>query len=471
MKNIAIKTFVLFLLLLPLCAARGQSLVSQIPENESDTSIVRYWKNDISIVYACNREFKDKHFLLVDEATSVVLSIDVPQDATVNDFRILHDSVFLCGHYMLAGTPRGLLACFDIQDFYNGTGYYRWMVPLPTLMPDCFIDPLLGGGYCQNQITDVIRMAVFDSSGYNKVAYIAKNYIVSDTQPRVGVGCASYWGGSWNNIIIYNKHGKEEYTDIIAMKKHIVAVARNNIDSLLVLRIYPKNSFLTPTWVTIPPYLPWAYYAITTGQKFWDLKVDEAVMATALDNNDFAVAYHYTDSPQEGLAVKTFRISGGLATLQQALNAQIVRQPTSKWKMRDVRYSPSLKRLMVLNDFDGGMGSLSSIIYQFPLPTLTTGTYYGRYLPSYNFHAMDLFGNTSDAFVSSGNMTNIGPLTLFMENLTTMPSCGQSDAIYCVEKTATFNEPAMATNMNVPDTLMGDMPFEVKDINKDVICN
>ena len=47
MKDIAIKTFVLFLLLLPLCAARSQSLVSQIPENESDTSIVRYWNRDL----------------------------------------------------------------------------------------------------------------------------------------------------------------------------------------------------------------------------------------------------------------------------------------------------------------------------------------------------------------------------------------------------------------------------------------
>ena len=254
------------------------------------------------------------------------------------------------------------------------------------------------------------------------------------------------------------------------MKKYIVAVARNNIDSLLVLRIYPKDNFLTPTWVTIPPYLPWAYYAITTGQKFSDLKVDDAVMATALNNNDFAVAYHYTDSPQEGLAVKTFRISGGLATLQHALDAQVVRQPTSKWKMRDVRYSPTLNHLMVLNDFDGGIGSQTSIVYQFPLPTLATGTFYGRYLPSYNFQALELFGNASNAFVSSGNMTYIGPLTLFMENLTTLPSCGQPDAIYCVEKTATFNEPAMATNMNEPTPHPGHTAFAVIEIDKDLIC-
>ena len=464
MKDIAIKTFVLFLLLLPLCTARGQSLVSQIPENESDTSIVRYWKNDISIVYACNREFKDKHFLLVDEGVSTVLSISVPEYVKVNDFRILHDSVFVVGHTTLTGSPMGLFACFDIQDFYNGTGNYRWMVTLQTSMPDCY------GGCCQNQIYDVTRLAVFDSSGYTKMAYIAKNYVDVPTDSRIGVGCATYWGGTWKNIIIYNKHGKEDYTDIIATQNYVVAVARNNVDSLLALRVYPKSSFLTPTWVTPPPNR-WGYYAITTGQKYSDLKVDDTVMATALDNDDFAVAYHYTDSPQEGLAVKTFDISGGLATLQQALNAQVVRQPTSKWKMRDVRYSPTQQRLMVLNDFDGGMGSQASIVYKFPLPTLATGTYHGRYLNNYNFQALDIFGNASDAFVMSGHIASIGVLTLFREGVTPPTSCGQPDAIDCVEKTASYTTPYMPTNMNEPDPYSGNTPFIVKDIHRDVICN
>ena len=49
MKPFHLKVFALFLLLLPLCVARGQSNVSVIPENVSDTSIVRYWKNNICI--------------------------------------------------------------------------------------------------------------------------------------------------------------------------------------------------------------------------------------------------------------------------------------------------------------------------------------------------------------------------------------------------------------------------------------
>jgi len=263
----------------------------------------------------------------------------------------------------------------------------------------------------------------------------------------------------------------EDYTDIVATQNYVVAVARNNDDSLLALRIYPKSSFLTPTWVASPyPYDPWAYYAITTGQKFLDLKVDEAVMATELDNDEFAVAYHYTNSPKEGLAVKTFSISGGLATLLQALNAQVIRQPSSKWKMRDIRYSSKQQRLTVLNDFDGGIGSQTSIIYQFPLPTLATGSYHGRYLYNHYLQSLDIYGTASDAFVTSGNIVNIGALTLFQEGFTPLTSCGRQDAIHCVRTTATFDNPYMATNMNVPRSSPGDIPFTVKDINRDVIC-
>ena len=110
MKNMKFNLLMALLLLLPLCTVRGQSNVSVIPENESDTSIVRYWKNDISIVYTFDKgsEFMDKYFLLADESAPTVRRIAVPEDVTVNDFRILHDSVFIVGHTMWMGSPLGL---------------------------------------------------------------------------------------------------------------------------------------------------------------------------------------------------------------------------------------------------------------------------------------------------------------------------------------------------------------------------
>ena len=77
----------------------GQSSVSEVPEHKSDTSIVRYWKDGINVVYTHNSD-GENWFLLVDSAVTQVLRIAVPTEMTVNDFRILNDSVFFGGHYV-----------------------------------------------------------------------------------------------------------------------------------------------------------------------------------------------------------------------------------------------------------------------------------------------------------------------------------------------------------------------------------
>lgn len=462
-------------LLMPMGTAWGQSKVSKVPLNESDTTIVRYWKEDINIVYTCISEFQDKYFLLVDETSPIVYRIAVPQGVTVNDFRILHDMVYVGGHHVDGtGYQRGLLAYFDIQDFYSGVGTYHWMVMQLTVMPDCY------GGGCYNQVCDVVRLAVYDDElGKEKIAYIGKNYVMGEPYLRVGIGCAQYFPGTggWQNIIIYNKSMEEEFTDIITTQNYVVVVGKGiprALPAQLVVRIFPKISFLTPTWY--PAYGvsgAWATYYITAGQMFTDLTVENGVMATAMDVDEFAVAFHYIDGVLEGLAVKTYGIVGGLASVLQGMNAQVDRQPGSKWKMRDIRYSPTLTSLVVLNDFDGGgVGSQTSIVYQCPIPTLSTSTYYyGRYLTGYDLHALDIFGTMSDAFVASGNNAAIGPLTLYREKLAVALSCGQQDAIYGKRTTASSTNTYMSTNMNEPQYIANVWPFVVQEIEKDILCD
>ena len=445
--------------------AWGQSYVSEMPNNPSDTSIVRYWDNNISIVYAYHRSDKDKHFLLVDETSPTVLRISVPEEVTVNDFRILNGKVYIGGnHVNNAGVQRGLLAFFDIQDFYNGSGNYNWELMLRTPMPDCY------DGGCQNQIYDITRLAVYnDVQAGPQIAYIGKNYIVGDTSNRVGVGWATYYLGLWQNYIIYNKHAIEEYTDIIATENYVVAVARTNDSARIALRMYPKNNFLYPTgpWPSNP------FYYNPFGRGLADLEVDGNVMATALDGDEFAVAYHYINSPKEGLAVKTFAITGGgvSASLLQSLVVPIVRQPGSTWKMRDIRYSSSLHLLAVLNDIDRGtVGSPQSIVYQFQLPTLSVGTHLGGYLPGSNLYALDLYGLLSQFFVASGNVAGGGPLSLYREFFNSESACGQKDMITGDKTNPKLYETYMTTNMNQPNNYYGVKPFVVEAIDKTVIC-
>ena len=475
MKQLYFKAIVLSLLLLPLCAARGQSVVTEVQYTKSDTTIVRYWTEEISIVYTHNSD-NDNFFLLVDATLPNVLRITVPSYVTVNAFRIHHDSVFLCGHVGSGGSQQGLLACFAIQDFYNGSGNAHYGLTQQTDMLDCGHDPLLGGGYCQNKIYDITRMAVYDSLGFTKVAYVAKNYVDTITDSRVGIGSACYFGGSigWRSWIIYNKHAVEEYTDIIATHKYVVAVGRTNDSARLVMRIFPKGVFLVPSWDPYYGYITaWPYYADRYGQRMADLEVDENVMATALDDDEFAVAYHYKNTSGEGLAVKTFSITGTLASLTQGENAPLTHMPGSVWKMRDVRYSPSLTTMMVLNDIDGGTtGGQASVVYKFHLPSLSTGIpYVGKYLSGYDLHSMDLFSPQNDAFVVSGNKPGGYFLALYWEAAGMKPGCGPADAIAGSGISAPLYQRPMAPNMNKPDIRGGYVPFVVGEVERDEICN
>lgn len=457
-------------LLVPLGAAFGQSQVSELPTVVSDTAIVRYWKNDVSIVYTCNNSTKDKYFMLVDKTLPVVRRIAVPQNITVNDFRIYDQTVYFGGHHVDgAGMQRGLLACFDINDFSVGSGNYHWMVTLQTPMPDCYC------GCCQNQIYDITRIAVFDTvPGNLEIAYIGKNYITGETTMRVGIGCASYNSGigSWSNSIIYNKHAKEEYSDIIATQNYVVAVARHNVFAQLVMRVFPKTDFIFHVWGSggSCPAVYWSYYPNTNGQKFTDLTVDESVMATALDGDNFAVAYHYIASSNDGLAVKTFGIAGSVASLQQGLNVSVPHR--SNWKMRDIRYSPQRNQLLVLNDFDGGtLGSQESVVYQFPVSSLVTGTYYGRYLPSRDLYAMDIYGATSDALVATGNPNGGGLPFIYWENIIVSQSCGSQDVVMGKEAAASWEYISMSTNINDPNPYNGDSLFVVEVVPLETICS
>ena len=110
----------LIILSLPLGSVFGQSQISEMTTMGSDTTIVRYWQEDISVVYTCSNATKDKYFILVDKTTPVIHRIAVPQDVTVNDFRIYDHIVYVGGHHVDGtGYQRGLLACFDINDFFN----------------------------------------------------------------------------------------------------------------------------------------------------------------------------------------------------------------------------------------------------------------------------------------------------------------------------------------------------------------
>ena len=220
---------------------QGQPRVAEIPSLQTDISIVRYWQNEYSVAYAWDARGTNC-FMLIDRNSTSVKRIDVPSGVRVNDFRIMHDSVYLGGQIVVGGVNRGLLASFSLHDVMSGAGNFNYAVMLPSPLSDFWDTPRLN-----DQVADVKRIALYEFEGRVNVAYIADNYIGRDSV-RIGHGWAAYdaTSGSWRSNLMYNKHGREVYTDIMTTDDYVVALGREIATSKLVMRAYRKFDFMNP---------------------------------------------------------------------------------------------------------------------------------------------------------------------------------------------------------------------------------
>lgn len=444
--------------------AWGQSKIYQVTQT-SDTSIVRHWDGKMSVVYTVDPS-GDNYFLLVEAGVHAIRKMDVPDYITVNDFRIFHDTLFLGGHVSISPTAtHGLLACLPMAEFAGGAGVCHWAQNLPTAMPDCY------AGGCQNQIDDITRLALYSKGNCIQIAFIAKNHILCENTLRIGIGWAQFDGTTWKEQIIYNKDAKEAYTDIVATDSFVVAVGRTNDSSRFAMRIFPKTDFITVTPI-YSSLMYGGYYADPYGQGLADQTVISDVMATALDNDKFAVAYHYEDAAVNGLALKTFTISLSRATFLNSMNVPNTHLATSEWAMRDIRYDPISDRILVLNDINAAQtGVIESIIYHFKTSALPSGTFSGQYIPQHNLYAMDTFLTSYCDYIASGKKISDKTLNLYYETVGSLSSCGQVDLIIGAPKSATLYTTYMATNTNEPSLLSGIMQFTTDNIIGSTICD
>lgn len=448
--------------------AWGQSKIYQVAQT-SDTSIVRHWNGKMSVAYSVEPS-GDKCFLLVEAGMQTIRKMDVPTYVTVNDFRIFHDTLFLGGHVSISPTAtHGLLACFPMADFASGTGDCHWVENIPTAMPDCY------GGRFSDLIHDISRLAIYDNENHAQIAFIAKNHIVGESIIRVGIGWAQFDGNAWDEELIYNKEAKEAYTDIVTTDNYVVAVGRTNDSSRFTMRIFPKTDFITVSSfysVTPSPYYG-GEYTDHYGQGLADQIVVSDVMATAMNDDKFAVAYHYKDDSQNGLALKTFTINLSRATLQQSMNVPNEHSATPNWTMRDVRYDHSSHQILVLNDIDAAQsGSLESIIHHFKTSELPAGIFTGQYVSGYRLYAMDTFLQTYCDYTTSGKNISSDMHNIYYETIGNNNSCGQEDIVSGMPKNATLYLNYMTTNTNDPDTRsFGTMHFTTYDLRSTIICN
>lgn len=439
----------------------AQSRVAEISNLRTSNSIVRYWHDNYSVAYIYGPR-QANCFLLIDRTTSLVKRIDLPLGTKVNDFRIMHDSVYLGGHVVMGSSGmQGMIACFSLWDAMSGAGNFNYVVMLSSPLSDFWDTP---GLYCQ--VTDVKRIALFEEENRVNVAYIADNYVVGDPI-RVGYGWAAYdvLSGSWSSHLMYNKHGREVYTDIIATDDHVVAVGRNSITSKLVMRAYKQIDFIYPS----NDPAGYEYLNPKIGQYMLDEDVVSDVMATAIDGGKFAVAYHYS-SGDAGLMLRSFSVLGGVANVDDVIASSSVSPSWSQWRMREVCYSPSANSLMVLTDYDcPATSAIESMVFHFPYP-MASATFIGLYDTLREIHSITPDPLAVGGFEFSGKGKSVAPFTYGFGQFANNGPCFMQEDIWGIYKVRRTADVEMPTNTVTLLPFSGTLPFVVASESISMIC-
>lgn len=80
------KLVLVILCLLPITWLMGQSQLSKVNMLESDSSIVRHWAGNYSVIYSKDSS-NNNQFLLYDTSVLSVRSINLPQNVKVQIFK------------------------------------------------------------------------------------------------------------------------------------------------------------------------------------------------------------------------------------------------------------------------------------------------------------------------------------------------------------------------------------------------
>ena len=94
----------------------AQSAIWEDPVMGSEYSIIRHYKGEKEITY--DALYMNKGFSLVDRSTNTKYYFPVPDSISVDDFRILDDTVWLCG----ATSSGAMVGCFDIASVFSPSG-------------------------------------------------------------------------------------------------------------------------------------------------------------------------------------------------------------------------------------------------------------------------------------------------------------------------------------------------------------
>lgn len=223
----------------------------------SDTSIVRQYKEDITLIY--NRTKKTSSFMLVTEGVIAVPAMYM-EPLFVNDFEIMRDKAYFCGYTMSGETRQGILGYFELSTFPSCTvSYYN--------VSDC---------------KEMIKLDVYSPGAVQEKKMVATG--TTDGVRSDALAELTLFASPTFNLQIHVSYGEHEYFDDVAQTSgHIVVSSRNVENNYSVVNLWQYQNPLTPgmSMFNFPVYK----------KQITFLPADSPVYLEYMDNNEYSAVY------------------------------------------------------------------------------------------------------------------------------------------------------------------------------------
>ena len=368
-----------------------------------DTSIIRDWNNDYSIVYTQQPRNKN-HFHLIRANDTTIISYLTTY--TVKDMNISRDTLYFCG---LSNTGDPVIGFFAISDFLSG-GLQENIVPMPY-HPDMansnFTPKKIEPFHVSDGIHAIVLLdARFATDSVKKVLCDCYRFYSTTTWAFYYGFYSTFDGG--NNIFYCD--------DIAVTDNYVFLVGHKRYSAGIYMRFFNKPTNASFSIFNLPgptiDYNDIYYYAYPLGGNLnvlGDSYGEHSVYCTHTENDDVAIACmaHYLDGNTftYGATVKLI----GLTTTMNLYYDKDILIPysstlDSRWDVRDLRYDHRTKDILMLSDMNNPInGTLESVVTRVDYPNLSSATSVWPTLKT-QLHSMDMFTHLPYGIAACGNL-------------------------------------------------------------------
>lgn len=368
-----------------------------------DTSIIRDWNIEYSIVYTQQPKNKN-HFHLIRANDTTIISYLTTY--TVKDMNISRDTLYFCG---LSNTGNPVIGFFAISDFLTG-GLQENIVPMP------YPSAMANSNFTPKKIEPF-----HVSDGIHAIVLLDARF-ATDSVKKVLCDCYRFystttWAFYYGFYSTFDEGNNIFYCDDIAVTdNYVFLVGHKRCSAGIYMRFFNKPTNASFSIFNLPgptiDYNDIYYYAYPLGGNLnvlGDSYGEHSVYCTHTENDDVAIACmaHYFDGNTftYGATVKLI----GLTTTMNLYYDKDILIPysstlDSRWDVRDLRYDHRTKDILMLSDMNNPInGTLESVVTRVDYPNLSSATSVWPTLKT-QLHSMDMFTHLPYGIAACGNL-------------------------------------------------------------------